>query len=478
MNVTSLLTGGRRSSAIRSDGSVSDRRLGHRAVVLGGSLAGLLSGSVLAGHFDQVVIIERDDLAGHLGGPRRGAPQSRHSHGLLVGGSRAFERLLPGFTKDLIARGAVQTDVIGRARWVIGGVEQARFDSDLDAIMASRPLIEDEMRRRVLGLPNVVALGGHDVVGLVVSDDKRRVLGARTASNASSGTAEATAEDLVDNGTVLADLVVDATGRGSRAATWLTELGYSAVKEDVVENGLTYATHLFRQRPGVLDDLDFEVVGSDPEGSRSGAALRQENGLWTVTLIGAFGERPPTELAGFEAFARGLRTSGLAEIIAGCEPVGELRTFRYPSSRWLHWEKMAELPERFMVIGDAACSFNPAYGQGMSSAAQQAVALADVLEGGLPGLSVRSAKAIAGVIATPWALATGTDRRHVSQPAKPLPERLVDRYLDRFVAVAAHDRKAAMAFSRVLNLLAAPTSLLSPRLAARVLRPGSRRREA
>jgi len=457
----------------------TDRRLGQRALVLGGSLAGLLSSSVLARHFDQVVIIERDQVAGLPVRPRRGVPQGRHTHGLLVGGSRALERLLPGLSADLVARGALQFDAVGRSRWWLGGTEQARIETDLAGLLASRPLLEDEVRQRVLRLPNVVLIDGFDIAGLVASRDQRRVLGARVAARSSetSGSAPGSAPvEIIANGAVLADLVVDATGRGSRAATWLTDLGYPAVEENIVEAGVSYVTRRFRMRPGILDDLDIDVVGNDPGGTRSGVAVRQEDGCWSVTLTGGFGERPPSELAEFEAFARSLPTPGIAEIAAKCEPVGEALTFRYPTSRWLRWEKLARRPEGFIVIGDAVCSFNPVYGQGMSSAALQAEALVGVLNQGLSGGPARAAKAFARVATTPWTLATGSDRRHPSQPAKPLIERLLDRYLDRLLRAAPHDRELTIAFNRVLNLLSAPPSLLAPRIAVRVLRPARRPR--
>lgn len=452
--------------------SGTGQRLGRRALVLGGSLAGLLSGSVLAERFDQVVIVERDDISAQSSGARRGVPQGQHTHGLLVSGSQALERLLPGFTEDLIAQGAVPTDIIGRFRWRFGPEEQARFDSGMEGLLASRPLIEDEVRRRVLRMPNVVLLGGYDIVGLAVSEDRRRVLGAQVAARTPETSPPA---ELIEGGAVLADLVVDATGRGSRAATWMADLGYPAVEESVVEAGLTYVTRHFRHKIGVLDDLDADISGDGAGGTRTGVAIRQEGGIWAVTLCGGFGEQPPTELAEFLTFARGLPTSGTAEVAAECEPIEGPLTFRYPSSRWLHWEKVVDPPERFAVIGDALCSFNPVYGQGMSSAALQAEALAEVLNHGLTGLSARAAKAFAEVVATPWILATGSDRRHPSQPTKPLAERLLDRYLDRVLATAAHDREVTMAFSRVLNLLAAPPSLMAPRIVVRVLRPARRR---
>ncbi|HST83231.1 MAG TPA: hypothetical protein VLL08_15960 [Kineosporiaceae bacterium] len=486
MNVSAVLASGRRRSMSRSADPGTSRRLGDQALVLGGSLAGLLSASVLARYFDRVVIVERDQLSSQLGGTRRGVPQGRHSHGLLVSGSQSMERLLPGLTDGLVARGAIRGDLIGRARWCFGDVEQARFDSGLEGLLASRPLIEDEIRRRVMDLSNVVLIGGYDIAGLAVSDDRRRVLGARVvlrkpreeAGSTSTGAASAgLPTDSIDEDVMLADLVVDATGRGSRAATWLAELGYPAVREDVVDARMSYVTRRFRQQPGVLDDLDADVIGSGPGGVRGGVALRQEDGTWTVSLAGGFGERPPSELTQFQAFARSLPTPGVAEIALRCEPVGEPQFFHYPGSRWLRWEKLADRPERFTVIGDAVCSFNPVYGQGMSSAALQAEALARVLDQGLSNLPARAAKAFAAVAATPWTLATGADRRHPSQPAKPLVERVLDGYLDRLLVAAQHDRELTMAFNRVLNLLAAPPSLLAPRLVARVLRPARWRRQ-
>jgi 2-polyprenyl-6-methoxyphenol hydroxylase-like FAD-dependent oxidoreductase len=446
----------------------SGRRLGRRAVVLGGSLAGLLSASVLARHFDQVVIVERDTVTAP-GDPRRGVPQGRHTHGLLVGGSLAMERLLPGLSQDVVDRGGFMVDLNARFRWWLGGKEHARFDGgQMYGLLASRPLIEGAVHQRVSRLPNVFLLGGYDVTGLVGSADRTRITGAKVASR-TPGLEDTSG--LIEAGAIPGDLVVDATGGGSRAAAWLAELGCPAVKETVVDVGLTYVTRWFRSRPGVLDHLDADIVGSDHRGPRGGVALRQEDDVWSLTLSGSFGERPPSELAGFQEYARSLPIQGPAEIATKCEPIGDARTFRYPSSRWRHWEKLSGRPEQFLAIGDAFCSFNPIYGQGMSSAALQAEALAEVLDGGLPGLSARAAKACARVVATPWALSTGPDRRHVSHPVKPWPERLLDRYLDRLLAVAADNREVKFAFNRVLNLLATPPSLFRPGVVVRVLQP-------
>jgi 2-polyprenyl-6-methoxyphenol hydroxylase-like FAD-dependent oxidoreductase len=198
-----------------------------------------------------------------------------------------------------------------------------------------------------------------------------------------------------------------------------------------------------------------------------------------VTIAGMHGERPPTELDAFGAYAAGLALPGIARIARECEPLGDALVYRFPSSRWRHWEKLDRRPAGFVVLGDAVCSFNPVYGQGMSAAAQQARALGVLLDErpdvGDVELPRRAAAAFAAVVAVPWALATGGDRRYPGMPRKPLPERVLDRYLDRLLRVARRDPTVCLAFARVLNLLAAPPSLLAPDIAVRVLRPGAAR---
>ncbi len=440
-----------------------------RALVLGGSLAGLLAARVLADHFDDVLVVDRDDLDSPLDAPRRGVPQGKHTHGLLVRGAQAMEAIVPGLADGVCSRGGLRADIMSRSRWVLQGNELFRGDSGLVGLLASRVLIEAEVRRLVSDAPGVRFLGGHDIGRLLSSVDGSAVTGARVARRDA---------DLNTPPTdVTADLVIDATGRGSRAPVWLGELGYEAPETTTVLSSVSYVTRLFRVQPGVLDDLDADVVGTRPPNGRSGVAARLEGDRWTVTLGGQNGEEPPADLAGFLAYARSLPSPGPAAVIAGCEPVGDAARYRFPGSRWIHWERLKRRPERFVVIGDAVCSFNPVYGQGMSSAAHQALRLRELLEAhGTDAIADRTAKAFAQVAATPWALATGSDRRFPGMEPKPLPERLVDRYVDRLLEVATVDRATTLAFARVLNLLAAPPSLLAPRVAWRVLGPGSGRR--
>ena len=431
-----------------------------RAVVLGGSLAGLLAARVLADHYAEVLVVDRDDVAAAGAEPRRGVPQGQHPHAVLLGGALAIERLLAGWTDALAARGALCGDIAGDAEWYCSGGPLRRPRRGLTAIVASRPLIEDEVRRRVVALPRVTLRGGVDVAGLVASEDGRRVIGARLVDRAPGSAATA----------VPADLVVDATGRGSRTPAWLAELGHAGPPEERVDLDLTYVTRTFRGGPDLLGGPVVSVVGARPADSHSGVALAREGGQWIVALIGHRGTAAPTDLEGFRAYADALPSRRIGRLVRTAEPLGDARVFRFPASRWRHYERRG-LPAGLVVLGDAVCSFDPAFGQGMSSAAQQAEVLQRVLADGADGAALgrRVAAGAARVISVPWTLTVGVARRFPDLPPKPLPARVLDRYLDRLLRVATVDDEGTLAYLKVVNLVAEPPSLLAPRIAWRVL---------
>src|SRR5918998_818819 len=138
---------------MRSDQRQNQRR--DRAVVIGASIGGLLAARVLAEGYGEVVVVDRDRF-GAFGEYRKGVQQARHAHGLLAGGQRAMEELLPGLTAALEARGAIFGDLQGRTTWVNEGRPLTRTPTGLDGLLTSRLLIEDEVRSRVAAIPNVV----------------------------------------------------------------------------------------------------------------------------------------------------------------------------------------------------------------------------------------------------------------------------------------------------------------------------------
>ena len=428
-----------------------------RAIVIGGSMAGLLAARVLADHYKQVTVLERDEFP-PLGAHRRGVPQGKHTHGLLASGRDAIEKLFPGISDQLIAAGALEGDIVGESRWFNEGACLARFKSGLNGLLMTRPLLEGMVRQRLLSLPNVQACQNFQVQSLVASDDRRQITGVN------SGSAE-----------LFADLVVDAMGRGTRSPEWLAELGYPKPEEERVQIDLAYTTRFFRRDPKQLNGDVAVIIPPTPEGKRGGVMLAQEDNRWTATLIGHFGQAAPADLQGFIEYARSIPAPYIYEVVRNSEPLSESVSARFPASVRRRYEKLARFPDRFLVVGDAISSFNPIYGQGMSVAALQAVELAAALKQAPTkspsDLADRFFRRAAKVVDTPWSISVGNDLRmpETSGPRN-AGVHFINWYMSKLHRAAHVDPVPAMAFFRVANLLAPPPSVMRPSVALRVLK--------
>lgn len=430
-----------------------------RAVVIGGSMAGLLAARVLADSFAEVTVIDRDSLP-VCPEHRRGVPQAHHAHALLARGQQALEELFPGITAELAARGAPTGDMLRDARLHFSGHRLRQARSGLVLVSASRILLEDEVRRRVRGLPGVTFAPPSDVVGLTTTSSGERVTGVRALRRSDDSAAE------VHN----ADLVIDAAGRGSRAPAWLEALGFGRPDEDRLPIDLHYVSRRYRLGSDALAGDLASVQAATPANPRAGVLARLEGGQWLLTLAGILGDRPPTDPDGFLAFAQSLSFSDIYEAIRNAEPLDEPVTFRFPASVRRRYERLTRLPDALLPLGDSICSFNPVYGQGMTVAAQQALVLQRHLRrpGLLPtrGIICDFARVVDG----PWEMARGADLALPAVPGRrPWPQRLMTRYIARLHAGAAHDQWLATAFVRVSGMVDGPTALLSPRVALRVL---------
>lgn len=415
-------------------------------------MAGLFAARVLTDHYERVTLVERDILpqnADH----RRGVPQGRHTHALLVAGRDALHNLFPGLEAALIEAGAVEGDVTGDARWFFEGGHLKRHRSGVSALLMSRPFFEAAVRSRVRRLPNLMMQDGTQVEGLTATADNSRVIGVR-----------------LEGETLEADLVADATGRGSRTPRWLESLGYEKPPEERVEVGLAYSTRIFRRSDGDLDGDVAAITPPTPEGKRGGVMLALEGDRWTVTLVQHFRGVPPTELEGFVEFARSLPAPDIYETIQGAEPLSEPATLRFPASLRRRYENLARFPAGYLVVGDAISSFNPIYGQGMSVAALEAVELDRVLREGSHDLAKRYFRRASKVIDNPWSIAVGNDLRIPEAKGKRTAAlHFVNWYVSKLHRAAHRDSELGWAFIRVTNLLAPPPTIMHPRLAARVL---------
>lgn len=430
------------------------------AIVLGGSIAGLLMARVLTQHFAQVTLIERDALS-EAAENRKGAPQGRHIHALLAKGYQTLLALFPDFKADLLAAGAVICDISQDVNWYQGGSYAVNFKSGIDAVFISRPALEALIRRRVLALPNLILRQSCVVETLTTTADQQQVTGVMINDRQSE-----------QDETLTADLVVDATGRGSPLPKWLVTLGYATPEESVVKVDVSYATRIYQRT--VSDDqakawLSIPVA---PLETRGGGVFPMEGNHWMVTLSGYRGEATPTDEQDFMDYAHRLPAPEIHELLKSAEPISDIATYKYPASRRRHYEKLMRFPANLIAVGDAVCSFNPIYGQGMTVCALEAMALDEWLHIGVPQNQALNSlpffQAIAKVIDTPWALATSAD----SVKERPT---LLDQYFTSLKKVSQHDAVVALAFIKVAQLLAPPAALLRPNIVVRVLLGGWRR---
>lgn len=434
------------------------------AIVIGGSMTGLLHARILAAHFDQVTVIERD-LLPQSPEVRAGVPQGRHVHALLQRGQQIMEELFPGLAGDLIEIGAPRLTWCQDTLYLTAGGWVKRFDSGIHTNLVSRPALEYAIRRRLTALyANVRLVDQTDVLNLVLEGDT--VTGVRVQSRL----------DKTEQ-TLTAHLVLDATGRNSKTPDWLADLGYDTPDETKVSSYVGYATRWY-EAPASQPDwkLMFIVARPAENNHRGGAIFQVEGNRWVVTLGGMNRDYPPNDEAAFLEFAKTLATPALYEAIKDATPISPIYGYRIEGNRLRHYEKLARRPENFIVTGDAVCGFNPLYGQGMTVAAMEAQLLDRMLAGKtvnvtqLRGFAAQFQQAQAKLLKIPWLLATGEDLRFPgTEGDRPdAATRFIQTYMDE-VFKHLDDEYIARTVIKVTNLTTAPTRLFGPEILARIL---------
>jgi 2-polyprenyl-6-methoxyphenol hydroxylase-like FAD-dependent oxidoreductase len=440
------------------DAESRPRPTGGRAVVVGGSITGTLAARVLSERYREVVVVDRDEVL-DVCVQRRGAPHNVHAHGLHARGYLILAELFPNLLEEARALGLPVRD-FGRMRWYFHARPIRPADTGLLSIAGSRPILENLLRTRVTALPNVTYRQTTEMVGLLHTADRTRVTGVRLRERGADG-----ADEHLD-----ADLVVDATGRGSRTPVWLAEMGYERPVEERVRIGLTYTTRTFRRAPGTFDGPQAINPVASPAHPRGAFFGQTATGDCRLSLTGMLGDRPPTDSDGFLEYTRSLPISDIYDAVRDAEPTGDAVSFAFPASVWRHYERLRRFPARLVVLGDAVCSFNPVYGQGMTVAAMEAEALRGHLRRHPEPDARRLLRDVARVIADPWHISTSGDLDYPDVTGdRPLRVRIHNAYMNRLQYAATKDPAATRALMRVTGLIASPSSLWRPTLVVRVL---------
>ncbi|MFI1282085.1 FAD-dependent oxidoreductase [Streptomyces sp. NPDC020858] len=428
------------------------------AVVLGAGVAGLLAARVLADRFARVTLVERDELPGDAPAFRPGLPQSRHVHVLWSRGVALIEELLPGVTDRLLAGGALLLDTPGDFLWLSPADWFHQVPGE-KVLLASRELLDWTVRREVLRHERIRLRSGSPATGLVGGPDGRSVTGV----------------EFRDGDPLAARFVIDATGRTSKAPAWLAALGHRAPAVTRYDSGLGYSSRHYEIPPDPARRWQGMYVQGRPDVPRGAVLVPQDGGRWLVTLIGNGEHAPPTKDEDFLDFARSLRSPALYDALREATPLTSATGFRSTANEWRHYERMDRWPAGFVVLGDAACRFNPVYGHGMTVAALAADALRkeirDLEPRNVPAAARRIQRRTVATAEVAWQIATSEDMRYAEMDGPP-PDRatrFLQRYMSRVMVGANTDPAISRRFFGVLSLSTSPNALLSPSTVVRVL---------
>lgn len=413
------------------------------AIVVGAGFAGLVAAAAVAPSYDHVVVLERDDM--DLGpARRRGVPQSGQLHNLLSRALVSLEGLAPGFSEALVAAGGTISSVAEATHvWELGRRMPER-PLGLRLGCAARPTIDHVLRSRVLKLyPNVSIRAAVAASGLVVVDG--RVGGV-----------------LIQGESIGGSLVVDATGPSGLTSQWLRDAGLPVPEEQHAVVDQWYATARFARPARRHGDQQFWMCFPMPPGTLGGLVSPQGSDEWYVSVSGGGADPIPRDIDGLLRHVRALEDPSIGELLADATPLGEPTIFRRFEARWRHFEQLPQLTSGYIAIGDALATLNPLFGQGMSVAAWEATALAEISKqtSDPDAVAVRYADEAARAVEAAWALGGLVAPTGEGGPGQDYTRALA-RLLD-------DDAELHRLYVSVWHLLEPASALEAPHIASRV----------
>ena len=441
------------------------------AVVIGGSMAGLCTARVLSAHFDTVTVLDRDTCPDGAF-ERAGVPQSRHVHALLVRGRQELNRLFPGFDALMLERGAHEIDFGSDFATLRSWGWERCHPTGMITLFASRNLIEATVRELFHKLPNVDLREQTSVTGLGMTATGRPHIDTVHVVPRAAG----------EPTSIQADLVVDASGRASKAPDWLQELGITPPHETIVNAHTGYSSRWYQAPDQLPKEWWWKGIWLDlklPEQPLAGVLFPVEHNRWIVTLAGVSKHYPPKDEDEFTAALSQLRSPVLADAVRVAKPISSVYAYRKMANRFRRYEKWTARVDGFIAVGDSTCAFNPVYGQGMTTGTLSAGTLDECLKKygpTHPELSRHFFKAQARVQADPWGLATGADfSLPETEGDRPKGARIVGPYMNALFMAAIEDMTLRRHVGEVLQMLKPPSSFFTPAVMGRIAKGVFRR---
>ena len=419
-----------------------------KAIVIGGSIAGLLAARILSDHFEEVVLIEKDRFS-EDGKVRNGTPQANHIHLLLARGKEILLDYFPDLEREMIESGANKIDFLNDGKFYLPSGWAQRFESGVITFTCTRTLLENSIRHQVQKISKIKIQDGTVIASYVLEGTDRISL--KTMANEA----------------IHADLIVDCTGRNTMTPDWLEDIGYPKLAETKVDSYVGYATRRYIPPKNIQRDWKMLSILSNPiTNPRLGAIYPIEDGKWLVFLSGIGKVYPPTEEDGYLEFAKSLESDELYDAMKDAIPDSEIYGYRVKGSRRYHYESMSRWPDNFIVLGDAVAVFNPFYGQGITSAALGVKVLDGML--GKQGLdksfTKKFQKRLAKAVSLPWILGTSEDLRWPTTVGKKpnMMTKLVQNHAQRVLLLGPKSKLATESFLRMMHMISSPAIIFHP----------------
>lgn len=432
------------------------------AIIIGGSIAGLLTAKVISPYFSKITLLDRDTISDKSGNLRKGVAQAAHAHIFLKRGLTGLETLLPGFTDYLIEKGAVKTNATQGWQSYFPEGFLCRFESDLEVLCQSRNLLESTLRDFILrSADNIELIENAEVTNTLLSETKNPEV-------------HYSINDERLN--IAADLLVDCSGRNSKTPLHLKNMGFGNVPKLKISPFLGYATRIFKNI-SLPDDYESTLVmAKDPDFTRGGIVMPIEGNQYIVTLFGFSKDYPPGDETAYLAFAESLRVPTIFDAIKNAQPVSEIKQFVKKDCEFYQYSKLKKWPRGFLVSGDAITSFNPIYGQGITTTIMATEILQKSFQQQSDNVDFKNLqKQICNNYNLPWLISKNEDLRWPGTEGEKASWFLkkMHAFSNKVARASTKNKEVDYAYLSVLHMVSLPTLLLKPSILYKIFKYGS-----